>query len=148
MPAFEVDGSDVEMVWNIASDAIEHIRAGNGPTFILAHYINPHGHFLHDPIMSATSGTFKETMKIGLGLIKSATALKGASISARMESLKTVTSLIGKKTKEKSMKNKDPIILSRNKLHHNLEQIQEIESEVEIEIGDIVKQALSIYQRN
>ncbi|MFC2123571.1 thiamine pyrophosphate-dependent dehydrogenase E1 component subunit alpha [Bacteroidota bacterium] len=146
MPAYEVDGSDVEKVWNVASKAINHVRSVNRPAFILAHYINPHGHFLHDPLMSALTGKLKDSLKMGSGLLKATTALKGASFQSRMDSLKKTTGLISKKTGEKTGKGKDPVLLLREKLLNNSEQIKEIESEVDIEMSNIIKKALTIYK--
>lgn len=46
MPAMEIDGTDVEAVWNAAGQGADRARNGNGPTFLLAHCPRLEGHFL------------------------------------------------------------------------------------------------------
>lgn len=46
MPAMEIDGTDVEAVWNAAGQGVDRARNGNGPTFLLAHCPRLEGHFL------------------------------------------------------------------------------------------------------
>jgi len=46
MPAMEIDGTDVEAVWNAAGQGADRARSGNGPTFLLAHCPRLEGHFL------------------------------------------------------------------------------------------------------
>lgn len=46
MPAMEMDGTDVEAVWNAAGQGADRARNGNGPTFLLAHCPRLEGHFL------------------------------------------------------------------------------------------------------
>src|SRR5512141_3142323 len=42
----EVDGLDVEQVWQAAQSALEWLRAGNGPAFLRARCVHLEGHFL------------------------------------------------------------------------------------------------------
>jgi len=148
MPVYRVGGASVEDVWDSASEAIKYVRSGNGPAYIHAKYINPHGHFLHDPLMSATSGTMKESLKMGSGLFKAATSAGGSGFRDRIDGLKTATSLISKKNREKNMKKEDAVYLLRKKLSLSTNQIKELESAIDIEIGTIVKDALSIYKNS
>jgi len=44
VPAFVIDGNDLEAVWRIAAHAVQRARAGAGPTFIEAQTYRFHGH--------------------------------------------------------------------------------------------------------
>lgn len=48
MPGIRVDGNDVLAVWQVASEAIERARAGDGPTFIEALTYRVQGHSSSD----------------------------------------------------------------------------------------------------
>jgi pyruvate dehydrogenase E1 component alpha subunit len=45
MPTYEVDGNDVEAVWQAAAQAVGRARAGGGPSFIEARTYRIQGHF-------------------------------------------------------------------------------------------------------
>jgi pyruvate dehydrogenase E1 component alpha subunit len=46
MPAREINGTDVECVWDTTQEALKRARTGKGPTFLLATCPHPEGHFL------------------------------------------------------------------------------------------------------
>jgi pyruvate dehydrogenase E1 component alpha subunit len=49
IPSYVVDGNDVLAVYEVAKQAIERARAGEGPTFIEAKTLRQQGHFVGDP---------------------------------------------------------------------------------------------------
>ena len=49
MPAHEVDGNDVEAVFDAASEAIHRARVGDGPTFLECQTYRWYGHNIGDP---------------------------------------------------------------------------------------------------
>ncbi|NTW38013.1 MAG: thiamine pyrophosphate-dependent dehydrogenase E1 component subunit alpha, partial [Syntrophobacteraceae bacterium] len=58
--ALEVDGSDVETVWEVAGQAIQRLRQGGGPIFLHASCVHLHGHFLGDPLMNLANNRLSE----------------------------------------------------------------------------------------
>ena len=47
----EVDGSDVEAVWEIVNEEIMRLRKGEGPVFVYATCVHLEGHFLGDQLL-------------------------------------------------------------------------------------------------
>ena len=148
MPASEIDGTDVEIVWETTYKAIEKARSGEGPGFILAKCNRRHGHFLGDPLLRIVSNPIKELGKIAPGLIKSTTKTKGAPLKDRLESLKDVLSLLGKTANDRFSEISDPLMLLRKKLKNEMLEIEAIEDNVRHEMDIIVKEVLKIYLEN
>jgi pyruvate dehydrogenase E1 component alpha subunit len=140
MLALEVDGTDVEAVWNAARQGVEKARKNNGPTFLLAHCIRPEGHFLgYTPLRKSL-----ESMMGMVGpLLRSLPARKGASPGERIASLGSITSLIGRTVAEKYSKRRDPIYRVRQRLKADKSRLNEIEKEIAKEIQQAVGIALS-----
>jgi len=148
MPASEFDGSDVEIVWQAAHDAITRARSGEGPSFILAKCRRPQGHFLGDPLLRIVNEPIKQLSQITGPLVKSATKSGGASLKERMGSIKEVISLLGKTAKDRFSGEKDPVSLLRLSLRDRTKEIESIEAEVNKELIDVVEEVLKIYQDN
>ncbi len=51
IPSYVVDGNDALAVYDVAKEAIERARAGEGPTFIEAKTFRYNGHFVGDPMV-------------------------------------------------------------------------------------------------
>jgi pyruvate dehydrogenase E1 component alpha subunit len=49
MHSIKVNGQDVEEVYEKASEALEHVRAGRGPVFLDVETYRMHGHYIGDP---------------------------------------------------------------------------------------------------
>ena len=63
IPADEIDGNDVVAVDETARAAIDAIRAGGGPRFILCHTYRLHGHTSTDPARYRTEDEVREAWK-------------------------------------------------------------------------------------
>jgi len=142
MPVREIDGSDVEAVWNAAHEALEHARTKNAPTFLHATCLHPEGHFLGDPLVRITRHPVKEMKKVAGPLLKSATKVKGASARERTGGLGTVTSLIGKTAKEQVFDKKDPLKIVRRKLKPEKARLKRLEDRIDEEIREVVASVL------
>jgi pyruvate dehydrogenase E1 component alpha subunit len=144
MPAFEVDGNDVEDVWVASNRAMQRARNGGGPTFLLASRIQHQpGHMLSSPWTRLTRQPHKQVRSIFLPILRSFFRINGAPIRKRLESLTYILSLIIKSSRAHSTKNTDPLAAARQKLKIDLNRLQEIESDVEEEIQQAVITALS-----
>jgi len=142
MPAREVDGTDVAIVWHTAQEAIARARAGKGPTFLLATCPHPEGHFLGDPLLRIARNPVQEIKNVAGPLMKSVTRLKGGSIAKRTGGLGKISALISKTTKEQIMSQKDPIKIIRQKLKSDKDRLNNIAESVNAEIHRIVSEAL------
>jgi len=148
MSASEFDGSDVEIVWQAANNAITRARSGEGPSFILAKCRRPQGHFLGDPLLRIVNEPIKQLSQITGPLVKSATKSGGASLKERMGSIKEVISLLGKTAKDRFSGEKDPVSILRLRLRDRTKEIESIEAEVNKELIAVVEEVLKIYQDN
>lgn len=151
MPALQVDGSDVEALWNIAGQAVERARNGDGPTFILAHCSRLEGHFLGDPLLrSLRSRRPVDQMRELAGpLLSSFSATKGASLDERIASIGTIGYLIGRIATEQHWNRRDPIDQIQRKLRKaDKVRLNEIEKEVGQEIQQAVEIAISSPQKH
>lgn len=143
MPATEIDGTDVEAVWDAAHEALQRARAEEGPTFLYTTCEHPEGHFLGDPLLRIVRHPAKEMMKVAGPLLKSVTRVKGATVIQRTRGFGTVTSLIGKATKEQVLSQKDPLRIVRKKLDTEKERLRKTEDEINEQIRSAVARALN-----
>ena len=59
-PGLDVDGNDVEAVFDAAREAVERARAGEGPTLIECRTMRMHGHGAHDDMSYVPPAMFEE----------------------------------------------------------------------------------------
>ena len=144
MDTKEVDGSNVQVVWNAAKSAIERARSGEGPSYLHMRCWRPKGHFLGDPLIRLVRHPVKGMKEQAGPLLKSVTKKKGSSMGQRAESLRSVTSLLGRTIKSQRMKNKDPLALLRQNIIKDKDHLEIIEREVKEEMQSVVEKALLI----
>lgn len=145
IPAKELDGSDVDLVWQAANEAIADLRSGKGPSFILAKCKRPQGHFLGDPLLRVVEKPVQELTRISGPLVKSAVNFRGAPMKERVKSLKNIVSLLGKTTKDRFSDKQDPLLKIREKIDDQ-EAITSIEEEVNKEMKRVIEEVLRMYQ--
>jgi TPP-dependent pyruvate/acetoin dehydrogenase alpha subunit len=142
MPANDINGTDVEAVWHAANDAIKHARTGQGPAFLMAACPHPEGHFLGDPLLRIARHPLQEIKKVARPLLKSITRVEGGPVTKRTGGLGRVSALIGQTAKEQVFGQKDPLKIIRRKLKPDPGRLNEIEQNVDAEIGRVVAEAL------
>lgn len=143
LPVFEVDGIDVEAVWQTARDAVSRARRGDGPTFILARCVHLEGHFLGDPYLRLGRHPLAQMKKLSPSLLKSAVSVKGEHLLRRLQGLGKVASLIRQAVSDQKSRKFDPLYHCRLKLKGEKSRLEKIEEEVRAEIEKAVKLALS-----
>ncbi len=143
MPAIEVDGVDVEAVWQAGKIAIQRARKGEGPTFLLAHCVHFEGHFLGDPFLRVGRHPLKQMKEVSGPLIRSAISKKGESVGKRLQSLGRVSSLIRKAVRDQKSKKFDPVYRLNQKLKKDKSRLNKIHKEVRQEIDRAVELSLS-----
>ena len=142
MPVMEIDGTDVEAVWDAAHEALQRVRAEDGPRFLYMTCDHLEGHFLGDPLLRIARNPVKEMKKVAGPLLKSVTRVKGAPVIQRTHGLGMVTSLIGKTTKEQVFGQKDPLRIVRKKLDTERERLRKTEEKISDQIQSAVVRAL------
>jgi len=142
MPAGEINGTDVETVWNAAQEALKRARTGKGPTFLLATCPHPEGHFLGDPLLRIARNPVKEMKKVAGPLMKSVTRVKGGPITKRTGGLGKVTALIGKTTREQFLDQKEPLKIARSKLKKDKARLNQTEERIKEEVRKVVSEAV------
>jgi pyruvate dehydrogenase E1 component alpha subunit len=137
----EVDGSDVEEVWKYLNKEIVRLRNGEGPVFVHAFCEHLEGHFLGDQLLRFAHPSMSETMKMAVPLMKAHTQSKGAPLRERTAALKEMLGIIRETNRKHRSKEGDPIPILRKKLAGmDGEKLQEIETQVQNEIKNIIQQ--------
>lgn len=127
---YEVDGTDVEAVWEVVNEVIPKMRENGGPRFIQARCVHLEGHLLGDLLIR---------------LYRNPSMLKEAfeSLQEYSENMGEIL-LILRKIGGQFKKRLDPIVNVQKKLKNDADRLKQIEGEVTKEIEQIVKSALEI----
>jgi pyruvate dehydrogenase E1 component alpha subunit len=142
MRAYEVDGSDVEAVWNSAHEALGKARSGAGPAFIHAHCPHLEGHFLGDALLRAGRNPLKEMLPMVEPLLRATFARKGAPVRERFDNLRTITGLVQSAKQASTLDDRDPISRARQQLESDAKRLEGLEIEVTQEMQMVVERAL------
>ena len=130
---YEVDGTDVEAVWNVVNEAILNIRNDCGPQFIHAHCVHKEGHFLGDPLLR-----YNRNPAMLAEVADSLKQYAGESLDEVLLLLRKIGGQLKKKA--------DPIVLIQKKLKNDPNRLKQIEEEVTKDIEQIVNSALKIFK--
>jgi pyruvate dehydrogenase E1 component alpha subunit len=144
MPAVEVDGTDVQAVWNAAREAIGRARRGEGPTYLHAHCVHLEGHLLDDPLLGIVRHPVRELVQMAGPLASSFLKPKGAPLKDRVASLRMIAATILKTAKDVSgFRQRDPVERVRQELLGlDAARLKELEEEVRQEIRQVVEAAV------
>jgi pyruvate dehydrogenase E1 component alpha subunit len=143
VPAVEVDGIDVSAVWEAAGEAIEGARSGQGPTFLRARCVHFEGHFLGYQLMRAVRNPLREMPAIAVPLTKSFLRPGGATLRERIAGLKIVIAAILSTMRDaRQDAANDPVRRLRAALQSDSARLQELEDQIEKEMGDVIESAL------
>jgi TPP-dependent pyruvate/acetoin dehydrogenase alpha subunit len=141
MPAQEIDGLDVEAVWQAARDAITHAREGHGPAFLLGHCVHLEGHFLGDPMLRIVRRPLAQARQLAMPLVRAAFRPGGAPPRKRATSLGHFGNLIRVTAAEQTTRQRDPVARLRHKLREDPARLRQIEAEVRAEMQAVVAKA-------
>jgi pyruvate dehydrogenase E1 component alpha subunit len=143
MPAMEVDGADVEAVWDAAAQGVARARTGDGPAFLLVRCSRIEGHFLGDPLLRVVQKPLQQMKDMTVPLLRSVIAKNGLPLRERVSGLGTTISLISQAVKDQHGKRRDPLELTRSRLAKDTRRLEELHKEVDQEITQTVEAALS-----
>ncbi len=139
VPAREVDGSDVEAVWQAADEAILRARRGGGPGYLHASCVRPEGHMLGDPLVRIVRRPVAELRSRVGPLTKAAVSPKGAGVGGRLAGLTDITGMIARAA---GMRGRDPVRRSRARLEVGTGELERVEAEVDRAVRAAVATAL------
>lgn len=141
MPVSEVDGSDVEAVWQAADHAIGHCRHGRGPYFLLATCPRLEGHFLGDALVRVVREPGTALREVLPPTLRAVSGRKGAGVGERADALRALLGIIGKTAAPGLRHPRDPLRKARAKLAGDQERLRRTEAEVEEEIRTVLRAA-------
>jgi len=140
----EVDGRDVSAVWGASHVPIERARSGKGPTFLHAQCVHFEGHFLGFQLVRIVSDPLREMPGIAIPLTQSILRAGGAALRERMAGLRSVIgSVLSTMRDPRRDPANDPVARVRTTLQSNPMRLQELEDQVEQEIGNVLSSALA-----
>jgi TPP-dependent pyruvate/acetoin dehydrogenase alpha subunit len=143
MPAAQIDGTDVEVVWQAAQEGIQRAREGGGPTFLHALCVHLEGHFLGDAVVDIPRRPVREMLPMVWPMTRSLLRVRGAPLGERLASLRTILSTLIRSGQDLlAAQERDPLHRTRSALASEPQRLQSLETEVAFEIAQAVKAAL------
>jgi len=143
VPYIDVNGLDVNKVWEVAYQAIERARSRQGPTFIHAPCVHLEGHFLGYQLLRVTRNPIREMPGIAGPLTRSFLSPGGTSLVDRFAGLRVVISAILTTLRDpRRYTTNDPVMLTRAALKSDSARLRELENSTEQEITKVVSSAL------
>ncbi len=138
-----VDGMRVEQVWDTAREAVQEVREGGPPTFILATCLHLEGHFLGDGYLRLLRHPLKQALGMAGEAVQAMASSPGKSRSRRFSHLTRVLSQVNRARIEQKKHELDPIRLAREQLLEDSAWLAETEAAAQSEIESIVTDALA-----
>lgn len=143
MPAAQIDGTDVEAVWQAAQEWIQRAREGGGPTFLHALCVHLEGHFLGDAMVEIPRRPMHEMLPMVWSVTRSLLSIRGAPLKERLASLRMIMSTLAKSGQDLlAAHERDPLGHARRTLSSDPQRLQSLEAEVASEIAQAVEAAL------
>lgn len=139
IPAAEIDGADVEAVWDAAGEAILRARRGGGPSYLHASCVRPDGHFLGDALLRIVRRPVHE-LKHRVGpLTRAVLSPRGAGFGGRIAGMAGITGMLGRAA---TMRGRDPVSRQRARLTVGAQELEQTEREIEHAVRAAVTDAV------
>lgn len=143
LEATAVDGLDVRAVESAAARALDRLRRGKGPVFLLAGVSRLDGHFLGDQMVKAASRPLAEGGEIFKKSLSAALTAGGAGFAERARSLGTMASSLRRVRSERRDGRRDPLRRARKALRRRKKEIAIIDRQVVEEMEAVRAAALA-----
>jgi len=138
----EVDGRDVDKVWEVARAPIDRARSGEGPTFIHAHCVHLEAHFLGYQLLRAVRDPVHEMPRMMLPVMRAFLRPTGAPLRERLAGLRfLLTSSQATLHDPREDPGNDPLVRTRRELRSDLERLETLERRNQQEVAEIVARA-------
>ena len=135
VPAVDVDGLDVSLVWEAAHEAMENIRSGRGPMFLHARCVHLEGHFLGYQLLKMVRAPLKEMPGITGTLTRSFLRPGGAALRERLSGLKSVMATVLSTFRDpRQDHSNDPVSHARAAVESDPARLRDLEDQIENEI--------------
>jgi acetoin:2,6-dichlorophenolindophenol oxidoreductase subunit alpha len=135
----QVDGLDVQQVFQAAQSAIARARNGEGPTFLHTRCVHLEGHFLGLPLLRIIRNPLRELPGIVGPLIQSFLGPGKTSLSQRVAGVKDVYSTIRATLHDPArLSTNDPLSRARAALLVDPDRLINLETNIEIEIATVL----------
>ena len=139
----EVDGLDVEQVWQAAHQAIDRARAGKGPTLLRARCVHLEGHFLGLLLLRITRNPLRELPGVLVPLFRSFLRPGGGSLRERLAGVRLIISTILATLRDpRRFSNNDPILRAKFSLKSDPARLKELDNRIEAEVSAVLAVAL------
>lgn len=142
MDAVDVDGGDVQAVWQAVQNWIPQARRGGGPAFLRARCTHLDGHFLGDPFLQAARQPIGDTVAQLGSMLRAMARVKGAPLKERVASARAVVAQLQAARTDHSDRAVDPVARTRDRLRSELPRLHELEQSVNREIEQARKTSL------
>lgn len=139
----EIDGTDVEEVWKASRVALQRVRSGAGPVYLLAHCFHFEGHLLGDPLLRLPRNPLKEGKRVLRSLRRTILSKRGEPLGQRLSHVAEVIPAIRRAFPGKKARGRDPLRRLRRNLSKERLRLERLEKEVKQEIEEAVEKALS-----
>jgi len=139
LAAYDVDGRDVEPVWEAAHAGLERARSGQGPGFLHASCVHFEGHFLGFQLIRLVRAPLKEMPEVAAPLTQSFLQPGGASLTERLEGMKAIIGTLLSTSRDPRQESaNDPLVRLRVTLKQDPQRLQELEDRVAQEVSQVV----------
>lgn len=143
VPAIEVDGRDVQAVWEAAGRAIESARSGKGPAFLHARCVHFEGHFLGLQLIRMARDPLREMPRVALPLTGAFLHPGGATFGERLAGLRIVLEAVLRTLRDPRQDlGNDPLRRTRSALGMDQARLIEVENQVKEDIHKALEAAL------
>jgi pyruvate dehydrogenase E1 component alpha subunit len=142
LEAIEVDGTDAESVWGGARRALARARAGEGPAFLHARCTHLDGHMLGYRLFRLGRSPTREAAPLVGTLARALLERAGGRRLARFRRLAETASRPRKALSAQAHSGDDPVLRLRQRLLGESETLALLEEHTEVEVSEIVREAL------
>lgn len=140
MPAWRVDGRDVDAVSRAAGAAVARARRRQGPTVLLARVQRLEGHFVGDPLVRITAAA-RDLIREVWPLVRAAVAPGGGPAVERTAALLSVGGRVAAVSRDSAAGRRDPLAAARRRLP--AATAHRLEREARAEVAAAVSRALA-----
>ncbi len=145
--AIDVDGTDVQEVFEAAGDAIERLRTGEGPIFLHARCVHLEGHFLGFQLLRIIKTPMKELSKMAGPMMKAFFHPTGGTMKERLAGAETIRETVFSTWRDpRENAALDPVQRGRALLQSEPVRLNELEKRVEDELETILTSVLAEVQ--
>jgi len=141
MPAFDIDGSDIEQVWQTGSEAINWSREGKGPSFVRVTCRHFEGHFSGYQVLRLTRKPAGE-LSFVTPLIRSFFRWNGTSLRYRVANVRKLLKTVSNARSESRAREDDPVRKTRSLLILEQPRLNQLEASVVNEVHELLDTVL------